>query len=185
MENFQISSKVLNVTTIRSWSLWMDSSLADSSLRGRERSKKPSPCPWASAHLEGGAAHTSETSRRNDPGGDSRHQAAPLLLSSPLWLPSAAPSPAPPHSRHGLHSLHCALFHSAHLQSYTPGTPGPAPVHPNPTSRPCLQPRLQSYVQPPLSSNIQPVNTPEGAGVSKGTPADTDQVGWGGALSEA
>lgn len=106
MENFQISSKVLNVTTIRSWSLWMDSSLADSSLRGRERSKKPSPCPWASAHLEGGAAHTSETSRRNDPGGDSRHQAAPLLLSSPLWLPSAAPSPAPPHSRHGLHSLH-------------------------------------------------------------------------------
>lgn len=33
MENFQISSKVLKVTTIRSWSLWIDSSLADSSCR--------------------------------------------------------------------------------------------------------------------------------------------------------
>lgn len=31
MENFQISSKVLKVTTIRSWSLWIDSSLADNS----------------------------------------------------------------------------------------------------------------------------------------------------------
>lgn len=38
MENFQISSNVLKVTTIRSSSLWMDSSLADNSLWGKQKS---------------------------------------------------------------------------------------------------------------------------------------------------
>lgn len=41
VENLQISSKVLNVTTIRSWSLWTDSSLADSSCRGKTRKLFP------------------------------------------------------------------------------------------------------------------------------------------------
>lgn len=53
MENFQISSNVLNVTTSRSWSLWMDSSLADSSFQGRHR-RETSPGGF------GGSAHQQE-----------------------------------------------------------------------------------------------------------------------------